>query len=177
LIFLTVGSQVPFDRLSRSVDAWAARNPQAEVFGQIGRTAWRPAAMQWAELLSADEYVELLKRARVIVAHAGMGTVISAAEHGKPLIVMPRRADLGEHRNDHQEFTAKWLMTRSGISVVHGEDELWQLLDKAGNARASRRPRFGILRADGHGSTRVHFRGRKAFSIASLKPARGRSSP
>jgi UDP-N-acetylglucosamine transferase subunit ALG13 len=132
LIFLTVGSQVPFDRLSRSVDAWAARNPQAEVFGQIGHTAWRPAAMQWAELLSADEYLELLKRARVIVAHAGMGTVISAAEHGKPLIVMPRRADLGEHRNDHQEFTAKWLMTRSGISVVHGEDELWQLLDKAG---------------------------------------------
>ncbi|MEW6038504.1 MAG: glycosyltransferase [Pseudomonadota bacterium] len=132
MIFLTVGSQVPFDRLSRSVDAWAARNSHAEVFGQIGRTAWRPATMRWAEVLGADEYLELLKRARVIVAHAGMGTVISASEHGKPLIVMPRRADLGEHRNDHQEFTAKWLTTRSGISVVHGEAELYQLLDKAG---------------------------------------------
>lgn len=126
-----MGSQVPFDRLSRSVDAWAARHPQTEVFGQIGRTAWRPAAMRWAEVMEAGEYLDLLKQAKVIVAHAGMGTVISAAEHGKPLIVMPRRADLGEHRNDHQEFTAKWLMTRPGISVVHDENELHAALDKA----------------------------------------------
>ena len=36
----------------------------------------------------------------MIVAHAGMGTIISAMQHQKPIIIFPRIAALGEHRTN-----------------------------------------------------------------------------
>jgi hypothetical protein len=45
-----------------------------------------------------------------------MGTIISALGQGKPILVMPRRARLGEQRNDHQFATVQRLCTRPGIA-------------------------------------------------------------
>ncbi len=50
MIFLTVGTQLPFDRLVAAVDAWAARQPGQEVFGQIsdpGPAGYRPKHFAW----------------------------------------------------------------------------------------------------------------------------------
>jgi UDP-N-acetylglucosamine transferase subunit ALG13 len=113
LIFLTVGSQMQFDRLVMAVDRWAAKNADVEVLAQIGGSQYRPMAMRWVELLPPNDYVRAFTNAEVVVAHAGMGTVISAAEHMRPLIVMPRRGDLRETRSDHQIHTARWLSASS----------------------------------------------------------------
>jgi UDP-N-acetylglucosamine transferase subunit ALG13 len=58
-----------------------------------------------------------------------MGTILSAMEAGKPLLVMPRRAALGEHRNDHQMATAMRLEDRLGLAVAWDEEELPLKLD------------------------------------------------
>jgi UDP-N-acetylglucosamine transferase subunit ALG13 len=47
-----------------------------------------------------------------------MGTILTALELGKPLILMPRRSDLGEHRNDHQRDTAAEMRRLSTVTVV-----------------------------------------------------------
>jgi UDP-N-acetylglucosamine transferase subunit ALG13 len=120
-----------FDRLVTAVDRWAAKNADLEVLAQIGRSQYRPMAMRWVELLPPNDYVRAFTNAEVVVSHAGMGTVISAAEHMKPLIVMPRRGDLRETRSDHQIHTARWLPARRGIRVVMDVEEL----DSALNAR------------------------------------------
>ena len=65
----------------------------------------------------------------VIVAHAGMGSILTALELGKPIVVMPRRAHLGEHRNDHQWATANHLGHGLGIPVAADEAELIAHLD------------------------------------------------
>ena len=62
--------------------------------------------------------------ARLIVAHAGVGSIVSAGEQGKPIVVLPRRAGLGEHTSDHQVETVGWLRDRPGIHVARSEAEL-----------------------------------------------------
>ena len=55
--------------------------------------------------------------------HSGM----TAAEHGKPVVLLPRKRSLGEHNNDHQADTAAWLRTRPGILVADTEADLAHL--------------------------------------------------
>jgi UDP-N-acetylglucosamine transferase subunit ALG13 len=71
----------------------------------------------------------LFRSSSLIVAHAGMGSILTALRHKKPILIMPRKASLGEHRNDHQMATAKWLGSRPGVSVAWNEKELQSVLD------------------------------------------------
>jgi len=130
LIYVTVGTQLPFDRLVRAVDEWAALRGRHDVFAQIGLSLYRPSAISWENFLTPDKGVELLNRAEIIVSHAGTGTIIGALERCKPIIVVPRRADLGEHRTDHQMATARRFGERGLVSVAETGSALSQLLDR-----------------------------------------------
>ncbi|MEO1552252.1 MAG: glycosyltransferase, partial [Pseudomonadota bacterium] len=66
--------------------------------------------------------------ARVVVAHAGVGTILSAKRFGKPLVLLPRRVALGEHRNDHQMATAQAVAPLPGIHIAWEVDDLPPLL-------------------------------------------------
>jgi len=130
VIFVTVGSQMPFDRLIRAVDNWARDHPQYEIVAQIGNSDFVPQFMTYHQTLSPSQFALTMAAASVVVAHAGMGTIISAAEYGKPMVLLPRRGDLRETRNDHQIATAKWLEAKSGISVAYHELELNEMLER-----------------------------------------------
>jgi UDP-N-acetylglucosamine transferase subunit ALG13 len=128
VIFVTVGTQLPFDRLVGAVDAWAADGDR-DVFAQIGPSSLVPAHLQHARFVPPAECRERMRAADAIVAHAGMGTILSALELGKPLIVLPRRAALGEHRNEHQLATARRFAELGSVAVAFHEDELAARLD------------------------------------------------
>jgi UDP-N-acetylglucosamine transferase subunit ALG13 len=70
-----------------------------------------------------------MESANFVVAHAGMGSIITALTLAKPLVIMPRRADLGEHRNDHQTATVARFLDRAGIFVAADETALVGVLD------------------------------------------------
>jgi UDP-N-acetylglucosamine transferase subunit ALG13 len=53
-----------------------------------------------------------------------MGTILSALQWEKPILVMPRLASLGEQRNDHQLATAKQFSGLGKINVAMDETEL-----------------------------------------------------
>lgn len=125
MIFVTVGSQMPFDRLVAAVDDWVGRRqPAPDVFAQIGPSSYKPRALRYAQALSPAEFNATVAAADIIVAHAGMGSVLTAMELGKTLVLMPRRGELQETRNDHQVATANWLAERPGIFIAMDEDEL-----------------------------------------------------
>jgi UDP-N-acetylglucosamine transferase subunit ALG13 len=136
VIFVTVGGQLPFDRLVHAVDRWAAQQRSADVFAQIGDSTRPPAHIQWDHFLSPDEFEAKAREAEVLVAHAGMGSILTAFELEKPIIVMPRRAHLGEHRNDHQWATVKNLGDHSGITVAIDEEALLHELDNLDRLQA-----------------------------------------
>jgi UDP-N-acetylglucosamine transferase subunit ALG13 len=129
MIFITVGTDQPFDRMLRVVDRWAGETGRQDVFAQIGEGGWQPRHIPFVEFLEPAEFKERFARATLIIGHAGMGTILSALLHGKPILVMPKKASLGEHRNEHQTATARRMMALGNVNVAFDEDELRAKLD------------------------------------------------
>ncbi len=130
MIFVTVGAQMPFDRLIGTVDAWAGSRGRRDVFAQIGTTPLIPSHIEWTPSIDPDEYRERILAARVVVGHAGMGTIISALQAGKPVIVLPRLGALRETRNDHQVATARYWGEHASVTAAADERELVRQLDE-----------------------------------------------
>lgn len=130
MIFVTVGTDLPFDRMVRVIDAWAGESGRDDVFAQIGEGGWEPQNIRYASFLQPPEFVDRFKAASVIISHAGMGTILSALHHRKPILVMPKRASLGEHRNEHQLASARRMMELGNVNVAFDELELRERLDR-----------------------------------------------
>lgn len=128
MIFVTVGEQLPFDRLICSIDNWASTSSE-KVFAQIGDTELIPKNFKYKHFLDPVEFQEKIVMSDLIIAHAGMGTIISALEFRKPIIVMPRKSGLGEHRNDHQLATANRFKNLNNILVASDETDLFYKLN------------------------------------------------
>jgi UDP-N-acetylglucosamine transferase subunit ALG13 len=127
LIFLTVGTQLRFDRLVAMVDE-VAGNLDEPVVGQVHNSRVVPAHIRTASFMTQSEYRRHFENARVVIGHAGIGTVLQARDARKPLIICPRVSSLGEHRNDHQLATARSLEAQPGIYVAESVDRLRSLL-------------------------------------------------
>jgi UDP-N-acetylglucosamine transferase subunit ALG13 len=128
VIFVTVGVQLPFDRLIGAVDQWAGKQAGHQVFAQIGASDQQPRNMQSQKFLEPDQFSEKCRQADLIIGHAGMGSILTALEFGKPLLVMPRRAALGEHRNDHQLATVERFSSLDNVHAAKDETELLAML-------------------------------------------------
>jgi len=138
VIFVTVGAQMPFDRMVRAVDVWAGARGRDDVLAQIGPAEYVPRHVRSTRFLEPPEFLRTYRDARVIVAHAGTGSILQALELGKPILVMPRRAALRETRNDHQVATAQ-KFEKLGIPVAWDEESLAARLDDVESLVAERR--------------------------------------
>lgn len=125
MIFVTVGTVLPFDRLVRAVDQAVGDGALSEpVFAQIGRGGYRPGNMDWAETVDREVFFERVRESRALICHAGIGSIISALKLAKPVLVMPRRAGLREHVNDHQVETAEKFGEMGHVLVAADETEI-----------------------------------------------------
>ena len=136
MIFITVGYQMAFDRLIDAVDRWAADHPESEMFAQIGPSELRPKNIPFTAFMEPVEFTRRVEECSVLVAHAGMGSILTALQYGKPILVMPRHAAKGETRNDHQIATSQRLGERPGIEVAMNESEIADKLDRLANLAA-----------------------------------------
>lgn len=130
MILLTVGTQLPFDRLVQIMDTIAPELPDT-IFAQIGQGEYIPRNFEYCRMALPEELAEKFGSASRIVSHAGTGSVLTARRYRKPIILFPRRASLGEHRNEHQLATCKQLNGAPGLSVAYDEAELRSLLSVA----------------------------------------------
>jgi len=132
LIFLTVGSHEPFDRLVQGVDKWwASRGGGSGVLAQITeRATYKPRNFPFVPALTPSVFTKTFSEASCVISHAGMGTIINALSTGKPIAVMPRRGHLHETRSDHQFATVQKLGSRAGVLVAQTEDDLPATLDR-----------------------------------------------
>jgi UDP-N-acetylglucosamine transferase subunit ALG13 len=131
VIFVTIGSMFPFDRLIRMMDGWAAANPGSELLAQVGDGAYEPLHMPWVRRLDQAEFSRTVAAARLVVAHAGMGSVITAGQFGKPIVILPRLQERGEHTTDHQIATAAWLRGKPGVHVADRDEDLGNRIAEA----------------------------------------------
>lgn len=127
MIFVTIGTQIPFDRLIEMLDRIAPELDE-EIYAQVLKGKYKPKHIKTLDFIEPDEFEEVFVQARLVVAHAGMGTILSALRNSKPLIIFPRIAALGEHRNDHQSATAMMIKEKKYAYVATNEKELRELL-------------------------------------------------
>jgi UDP-N-acetylglucosamine transferase subunit ALG13 len=147
VIFLTVGTHEPFDRLVRTVDEWCkTRGASHDVLGQITtRAGYQPTEFRSVTTLEPDEYIRCFREADFVVAHAGMGSIITALSLQKPIAILPRRGHLQETRNDHQFAATQRFRDKPGIFAAEDEFALPGILDQlaqGGGAVGSKIPKF-----------------------------------
>jgi UDP-N-acetylglucosamine transferase subunit ALG13 len=130
MILVTVGMQIPFNRLCKAVDDWAGTRNRNDVFIQTGETDWIPKNSEHTKMIRPDEFRGLMEKADLLIMHVGVGSIVTASDYGIPMILMPRRESLHETRNDHQYHAALRMRNTPGISVVMNEDEVPVILDQ-----------------------------------------------
>ncbi len=128
MIFVTVGTQLPFNRLLKAMNEWATQTNEP-VIAQTNDTENHWAHLECYESLKEADFTHFINEARIIVAHAGIGSIMSALKAKKPIIVMPRLAYLGEHRNEHQLSTTMALHKEGYIHAAYDEKMLKELLE------------------------------------------------
>jgi len=129
MIFATVGTQHSFDRFVEILDSLASTIDE-EIIVQNISGRYEPKHLKTVDFIEPDEYSRLFGEARLIVSHAGMGTIISALEQQKPIVIFERLGSLGEHRNEHQHFTAMKMNELGYVYAAYDRKQLEELLLK-----------------------------------------------
>lgn len=79
--------------------------------------------------MDPSSFEEKIRESSLVISHAGMGNVINALRFRKPVILLPRRADLHEMTTDHQLDAVRWLKSLNGVWVAKDEHALPGLIN------------------------------------------------
>jgi UDP-N-acetylglucosamine--N-acetylmuramyl-(pentapeptide) pyrophosphoryl-undecaprenol N-acetylglucosamine transferase len=110
-----------FRRLIERVLAIAP--PDAEIIWQTGTTDVSGLPIEAHREMPSAELDALLSQIDVVISHAGTGSSIASLAAGRTPILVPRRADRGEHVDDHQLEIAEEL-DRLGLARHVEVDDL-----------------------------------------------------
>jgi len=120
VILVTLGTQAfPFDRLLRGLAA-----VDEELVVQGGASTFRPEGATWFDYLEYPVLLEHVRRARVVVSHAGVGSVMTVVAEGKRPVVVPRLRAHGEAVDDHQLPFARRLAEAGLVVLVEDPAQL-----------------------------------------------------
>jgi UDP-N-acetylglucosamine transferase subunit ALG13 len=127
VIFVTVGTnEARFDRLLRAV---AELPIDEELVIQHGHSS--PIYGRHTRLigfLPFEHMVETIHRARVVVTHAGVGTVMVALANGRRPVVVPRLKAFGEAVDDHQLQLGRRFAEAGLVTLVETPEALGEAL-------------------------------------------------
>jgi beta-1,4-N-acetylglucosaminyltransferase len=118
LIFVTVGLMYGFENLIKEMDKIAGMIEEKVVM-QIGNTSYEPKYAEYFRFASKTEIDGLYNDARVLVCHAGVGSILTALQYNKPVIIVPRKKKDGEVVDDHQLEIAREWEKDGRITTVH----------------------------------------------------------
>lgn len=118
MILVTVGTHTQaFDRLLLAADALAGQ-VQEEVVIQRGVSTCPIQHAQSFDFVDEAAMRAWVEQARVVISHAGAGSILDALVHNRPLVLAPRLAHYGEVVDDHQLELAQALAQRGKAMVV-----------------------------------------------------------
>ncbi len=116
MIFVTVGThEQQFNRLVKYIDELKGSGKlEDDVIIQTGFSTYEPKNCEWSKFYAYTQMSELINRARIVITHGGPSSFIAPLQVGKIPIVVPRRAELDEHVNDHQVTFCEAVANRQG---------------------------------------------------------------
>ena len=95
-----------------------------EVVMQIGHTDYKPVNARFFEFEKYAKMQQLNCDARVVVCHAGAGSILTALEQKTPVIMVPRLKMFEEVIDDHQLEIAEAMSENERVKVVHTIEDL-----------------------------------------------------
>jgi UDP-N-acetylglucosamine transferase subunit ALG13 len=108
----------------RAVENVASILPaDSELLWQTGATNVDGLAIEGRQSVPEEELSQAIRRADVVISHAGAGIALTALRQGKWPILLPRAPAFREHVDDHQQQLAMEL-ARRGLALVRDPDEL-----------------------------------------------------
>jgi UDP-N-acetylglucosamine transferase subunit ALG13 len=134
MILVAVGSsQFPFDRLLRAVDGL----PRGErLVVQHGPSTVRPPDASCVDYVPFERFADLVREARVVVTHAGVGSILMSLGNGKRPYVVPRLRSFGETVDDHQVESARRFAEAGLVTLVEDPADIAEAV-AAGNGHAA----------------------------------------
>lgn len=122
MIFVSVGTnEARFDRLLQAVEAFDASD---ELVVQHGPSPVRPRGATCVDYLSFEEMTDHIRRARVLIMHAGVGSILAALGNGARPLVVPRLKRFGEAVDDHQVAFGRRLHAEGLVEFVEDPEGL-----------------------------------------------------
>jgi UDP-N-acetylglucosamine transferase subunit ALG13 len=129
LIFVTVGTHyLGFKRLIEKMDEISSKSDE-EIIAQIGSTNYKPTNMKYYNYIDDEKKLfDYYKKSRVIIAHAGAGTLLNLLYLKKPIIVVPRLKKYNECIDNHQLELSEVLNKKGSTTVVYDVEKLEHIL-------------------------------------------------
>ena len=131
MIFVTLGSQkFQFNRMLVEIDRLIDEGKIIdEVFAQIGASDYKPKNFEYKDFLTQDEFKDYMKKADLVITHAGTGAIVTALKNDELVIAIPRLARFGEHVDDHQIQLIDEFKELNFIEPVYEIDQLGEALE------------------------------------------------
>ncbi|MBR2423274.1 MAG: glycosyltransferase [Oscillospiraceae bacterium] len=126
MTFVTLGTQsFPFNRLLELVDRLVEEGVlRGEVFAQVGYSTYVPRNYSYVDFLEPAAYSRYIAQADLVIAHAGVGTIMSCLSSRRKLIVVPRSKRYSEHVDDHQFEIAEEFAEKGYLFAAESYDGL-----------------------------------------------------
>ena len=146
-IFVTVGTHPQqFNGLLKKIDELVAQKKiRGKILAQTGYSDYTPKNYEWKKFLGIEEFDAEMKRADLVITHAGEGNIGLAKNLGKKMVVVPRRFELDEHTNNHQLELAKVVEEKKIGLVAWKAEELESTLKKIETFKPGKIPRGKII--------------------------------
>jgi UDP-N-acetylglucosamine transferase subunit ALG13 len=98
---------------------------------QHGPSEVRPAGARCLSFAPLQTLAELVQEARIVVTHAGVGSILLSLANGKRPYVVPRLSAFGETVDDHQLESARRLEQAGLVTLVKDPERLRSALAEA----------------------------------------------
>lgn len=140
LILILLGTQdKPFTRLLKAVDkAIMDGFIKEEVIAQIGFTKYASKNIKTFNLIPKDDYENIIGEARLIITHAGVGSILTGLKKDKKVIAAARLKRYGEHTNNHQQEILNEFCNKGYILKLENFEDLPKVLKEAENFKPSK---------------------------------------
>lgn len=141
MIFVSVGTHPqPFHRLLNEIAFLVDKKIiREDVVVQSGNTPFTHPRMKISSFMDIHSFEKTLGECTLFITHAGEGNIGTALQMGKPLIIMPRREEKGEHTDDHQLELAHAIASRGDGVVVDSLKDWKTILHEAQTKASARR--------------------------------------
>ncbi|MBE2320242.1 hypothetical protein DVA67_030020 [Solirubrobacter sp. CPCC 204708] len=121
ILVVTGASQFPFDRLLRAVETLSG---DERVVAQYGCSAVQPRNAECVDFVPMARLAELVREARVVITHAGVGSILLCLSNGRRPVVVPRFKRFDETVDDHQVESSRRFAGAGLVTLVEDPSRL-----------------------------------------------------